>query len=107
MRESIDTAGRSPFTKWLRGLNVQAAAKVVTAVERIAAGNLSNVKSVGNGVLEYKVDFGPGYRIYFGRDGNRLVILLAGGMKKSQQEDIRKAKANWEDYRNRKTQERT
>jgi len=83
VREYIDTAGRSPFTKWLRALNVQA------------------------GVLEYRVDFGPGYRIYFGRDGDRLVILLAGGMKKRQQEDIRHAKANWEDYRNRKIQERT
>jgi len=83
VREYIDTAGRSPFTKWLRALNVQA------------------------GVLEYRVDFGPGYRIYFGRDGDRLVILLAGGMKKRQQEDIRQAKANWEDYRNRKIQERT
>ena len=83
------------------------AAKVATALERIAAGNLSNVKTVGGGVLEYRVDFGPVYRIYFGRDGDRLVILLAGGMKKHQREDIRQAKANWEDYRNRKTQEKT
>ena len=107
VREYISAAGRSPFTKWLRALNVQAAAKVATALERIAEGNLSNVKTVGNGVLEYKVDFGPGYRIYFGRDGDRRVILLAGGMKKRQQEDIRQAKANWEDYRNRKAQEKT
>ncbi len=90
VREYIDAAGRSPFTKWLRALNVQAAAKVATALERIADGNLSNVKTVGSGVLEYKVDFGPGYRIYFGRD-----------------EDIRQAKGNWVDYRNRKTQEET
>ena len=69
-------------------------------------GSLSNVKTVGGGVLEYKVDFGPGYRIYFGRDGEHLVILLAGGVKKRQQEDIRLAKANWEDYRSRKTQEK-
>jgi putative addiction module killer protein len=75
-------------------------------LERIAKGNLSSVKTVGNGVLEYKVDFGPGYRVYFGRDGDRLVILLAGGIKKRQQEDIRQAKANWEDYRNRKTEEK-
>jgi putative addiction module killer protein len=107
VREYIDAAGRSPFTKWLRALNVQAAAKVATALERIADGNLSNVKTVGNGVLEYKVDFGPGYRIYFGRDGDRLVILLAGGTKKRQQEDIRQAKANWEDYRNQKAREKT
>ena len=102
VREYIDEAGRSPFTKWLRALNVQAAAKVATSLERIAGGNLSNVKSVGGGVLEYRVDFGPGYRIYFGRDGDRLVILLAGGTKKRQQEDIRQAIANWQDYRKRR-----
>ena len=103
VREYVDIAGRSPFTKWLRTLNVHAAAKVAAALERVAGGNLSNGKAVGNGVFEYKIDFGPGYRIYFGREGDRLVILLAGGTKKRQQEDIRKAKANWEDYRNRKT----
>ncbi len=106
VREYIDAAGRSPFAKWLRALNVHAAAKVTTALERIVEGNLSNVKTVGGGVLEYKIDFGPGYRIYFGRDGDRLVILLAGGVKKRQQEDIRLAKANWEDYRSRKDRER-
>lgn len=100
----MDTTGRSPFAKWLRALNVQAAAKIATALERIVDGNLSNVKAVGNGVLEYRVDFGPGYRIYLGRDGDQLVILLAGGTKKRQQEDIRRAKTNWEDYRNRKEQ---
>ena len=102
VREYLDADGRSPFTKWLLALNVHAAAKVATALERIAAGNLSNVKGVGGGVLEYKLDFGPGYRIYFGRDGGRLVILLAGGTKKRQHLDIRQAQANWEDYRKRK-----
>ncbi len=106
IREYIDVAGRSPFTKWLRALNVQAAAKVATALERISDGNLSNVKTIGAGVLEYKIDFGPGYRIYFGRDGDRLVILLAGGTKKRQQTDIRHATANWQDYRSRKNQEK-
>jgi putative addiction module killer protein len=80
VREYIDTAGRSPFKKWFRALNVHAAAKVATALERIASGNLSNVKTTVGGVVEYKLDFGPGYRIYF----DRLVILLAGGMKKPQ-----------------------
>ena len=60
-------------------------------------------KRLVNGVLEHKIDFGPGYRIYFGRDDDRLIILLAGGPNKRQQEDIRQAKANWEDYRNRET----
>jgi putative addiction module killer protein len=107
VREYIDGVGRSPFTKWLHALNVEAAAKVATALERIADGNLSNVKAVGNGVLDYRIDSGPGYRIYFGRDGDQLIILLAGGVKKRQQEDIRRAKVNWKDYRNRKTQEGT
>ncbi len=82
--------------------------KVATALERIADGNLSNVKTVGSGgALECRIDFGPGYRIYFGRDGDRLVILLAGGTKKRQPEDILRAKANWEDYKNRKAQDKT
>ena len=96
-------SGRSPFTKWLRALSVHAAAKVATALERVADGKLSSVKSVGGGVLEHKIDFGPGYRIYFGRDGERLIILLAGGTKQRQQDDIRQARANWEDYRKRKS----
>lgn len=102
----MEADGRSPFTKWLRALNVQAAAKMATAIERIADGNLSNVKGVGGGVLAYRVDFGPGYRIYFGRDGGQLVILLAGGTKKRQQLDVQQAQVNWEDYRKRKTQEK-
>ena len=61
----------------------------------MADGNLSNVKSLGSGVLEYRIDFGSGYRIYFGRDRSRLVILLAGGTKKRQQADIEAAKAHW------------
>lgn len=81
---------------------MQAAAKVATALERIADGNLSNVKSVGSGVLECRIDFGPGYRIYFGRDGDRLVILLAGGTKKRQQEDIHVAIEHWGEYKKRK-----
>lgn len=102
----MNASGQSPFAKWLHALNVQAAAKVATALERLADGNLSNVKAAGGGVLEYRIDFGTGYRIYFGRDGERLIILLAGGTKKRQQQDIRQARANWQDYRRRKTQER-
>ena len=105
VREYVDAAGKSPFSKWLRGLNVHAAAKVTTALERIADGNLSNTKPVGAGVLEYRIDFGPGYRIYFGRDGDRLVILVGGGTKKRQQGDINAAKSHWADYKRRRLQE--
>jgi len=66
VREYVDGSGKSPFSKWLRGLNVQAAAKVTTALERIADGNLSTVKPVGSGVLEFKIAFGPGYRFISG-----------------------------------------
>lgn len=102
VRECIESNGRSPFERWLRELNFHAAAKVATLLERIAAGNLSNVKAVGGGVLEYRLDFGPGYRIYFGRDDERLVILLAVGTKRRQQNDITLAKVFWADYRTRK-----
>jgi putative addiction module killer protein len=93
---------RRKESKWLRGLNVHAAVKVTTALERIADGKLSNVKPVGVGVLEYRIDFGPGYRMYFGRDGDRLVILVGGGIKKRQQADINAAKAHWADYNRRR-----
>jgi putative addiction module killer protein len=69
-------------------------------------GNFSNAKGVGEGVLEYKIDFGPGYRVYFGRDGDTIVILLTGGTKKRQQRDIDTAKAYWRDYKLSKRERR-
>lgn len=72
------------------------------ALVRLEQGNLSNVKPLGEGVLEYRMDFGPGYRIYFGRDGEAVVILLIGGTKKRQQRDIEAAKVYWRDYKERK-----
>ena len=69
-------------------LNAAAAAKVAVALARLEQGNLSNAKGVGEGVLEYRIDWGPGYRVYFGRDGDVLVILLTGGTKQRQQRDI-------------------
>jgi putative addiction module killer protein len=68
-------------------------------------GNFSNVKGVGAGVLEYRIDFGPGYRIYFGKDGDLIVILLGGGTK-GQQHDIAAAHERWKDYKQRKPQEK-
>src|SRR5438094_741753 len=87
-------------------VDAAAAAKVTTAIRRLEAGNFSNVKGVGAGVFEYRVDFGPGYRVYFGKDGEALVILLGGGTKKRQDRDIVKAHERWADYKNRKTQEK-
>ena len=107
VREYLDAEGKSPYAKWFDRLNVAAAVKVTTAVHRMGQGNFSNVKGVGAGVYEFRIDFGPGYRIYFGKDGDRLVILLAGGSKKRQDADIAAAKVNWRDYKRRKRQEVT
>lgn len=102
LRYYLAADGRSPFEVWFSNLNAAAAAKVTVALARIEQGNLSNVKGVGEGVLEYKLDWGPGYRIYFGRDGDLLVILLTGGSKQRQDRDIGAAKEYWADYKRRR-----
>ena len=104
VREYLDAKGNSPYARWFDRLNVTAAVKVATAIHRMEQGNFSNVKGVGTGVYEYRINFGPGYRIYFGKDGNRLVILLAGGTKKRQHVDITTAKTRWRDYKRRRRQ---
>ena len=78
---------------------------MVTALVRMEQGNLSNAKGVGGGILECRIDFGPGYRVYFGRDGDALIILLGGGTKTRQQKDIQRAQDLWQEYRRRKRQE--
>src|SRR5918996_4683680 len=102
IREYVDARGRSPFAEWFDDLDARAAAKVTVALARIEMGNLSNVKGVGGGVLEYRIDWGPGYRVYLGRDGQTLVILLAGGAKRRQQQDIAAAQERWADYKRRR-----
>lgn len=94
----------SPFGDWFNGLDSIAASKVTTALYRLQYGNFSNIQSVGSGVYEYKIDFGPGYRIYFGQAGTALIILLAGGTKKTQSRDIENAKTFWLEYKTRKRQ---
>jgi putative addiction module killer protein len=105
IREYIDVNGRSPYAKWFDVLNAPAAAKVAVALVRMEQGNFSNVVGVGAGVFEYRLDFGPGYRIYLGKDGETLIILLGGGTKKRQQKDIEAAKSLWKQYKQRKRQE--
>ena len=103
LREYLDQINRSPFGRWLDNLDGYAAARVGVALGRIETGNLSNAKSVGEGVNEYRIEFGPGYRIYFGRDGMTIVILLGGGIKKRRQRDIAEAKERWADYKRQKS----
>jgi putative addiction module killer protein len=105
IREYVDERGHSPFAKWFEDLDARAAAKVTVALARMEMGNLANVKGVGGGVLEYRIDWGPGYRVYFGRDGGTLVILLAGGTKRRQQRDITAAQERWADYGRRRKEQ--
>jgi putative addiction module killer protein len=103
--EYLDSGGRSPFRRWFDGLDPRAAAKIAIAVTRLGQGNLSNVKGVGGGLLEYRIDTGPGYRIYLGRDGEAIIILLGGGTKQRQQRDITAAQERWVDYKQRKKEQ--
>ena len=100
--EYLDSNGRSPFTRWFNDLDPQSAAKVTIALTRLGQGNLSNVKGISAGVFEYRIDFGPGYRVYFGRADDLLIVLLGGGTKKRQQQDIATAQTRWADYKRRK-----
>jgi putative addiction module killer protein len=103
IREYLDRGGHSPFREWRSRLNAEARVKVTTALYRVGLGNFSNVKGVGAGVFECGVNFGPGYRVYFGKDGEEIVVLLAGGTKQRQQNDIDLATQRWQDYKLRKT----
>jgi len=100
--EFLDRNGISVFANWYNDIDSQAAAKITTAITRMELGNLSNVKSIGGGVFEYRLSFGPGYRIYLGKDGNTIIILLGGGTKRRQQKDIEAAKGRWQEYKQRK-----
>jgi putative addiction module killer protein len=96
--------GTCPFVAWYESLDRHAALKVRIALALIERGNLGDVKTVGAGVSERKIDFGPGYRVYFGKDGDKLIILLGGGTKKRQSGDIAKAQTSWADYKRQKRQ---
>lgn len=101
IRELLLDDGSSPYADWFNGLSPDAAAKVATAKVRMQLGNLSNVEWF-RGIGEYKIDFGPGWRIYLARDGVQIIVLLGGGTKKGQQKDIDRAVELWEDYKRRK-----
>lgn len=99
--EYIRENGSNPFKEWFDDLDAQAAAKVATATLRLEMGNTSNVKWFG-AIGEYRIDWGPGYRLYLGKDGEALIILLVGGTKKRQEKDIERAKTLFAEYKTRK-----
>jgi len=95
--------GRIPFKEWLSALtDRQAKARVLTRVQRMAAGNLGDCKPLQDGVWELRIDHGPGYRVYYAQAGKKLLLLLIGGDKTKQQSDITKAIGYWKDW-NRRT----
>jgi putative addiction module killer protein len=102
IEEFITEEDVSPFRRWFDALDHQAAAWVAIAIDRLGEGNTSNAKALGEGVSELRINRGPGYRVYFGWDGKVLVILLGGGTKKRQQNDIQAAFRHWRSYKARK-----
>lgn len=106
IRQYIDRLGRNPFDRWFEKLDDTAQARVVISLDRLEQGNFSAAKGIGASVFELRLDFGPGYRIYFGKDGERLVILLGGGSKRRQQADIDAARALWQEFKDRKREKK-
>ena len=95
--------GRVPLSEWLDGLrDGRARARIVARIDRLSVGLLGDWKGVGDGVCELRIDVGPGYRVYYGQDGDALILLLCGGDKRTQSKDIEKANDYWKDYKARK-----
>ena len=102
LREYVTDDGRIPFREWLENLkDKETLARIDLRLNRIRLGNIGDSKSVGRGVHEIRLTFGPGYRIYFGRHQETVIILLQGGDKSSQSRDIELAQSRWADYRKR------
>lgn len=93
--------GNCPYVEWRNGLDISTQAILAARISRLEAGNPGHVENLGYGVHELKIDFGPGYRIYFGNAHGRLVIVLAGGSKRHQSQDIAEAKAFWKNWKAR------
>jgi putative addiction module killer protein len=103
IRRYRTASGREPFTEWLSKLpDRQARARILARLERLAVGNFGDVKVLRGGVSEIRVDWGPGYRVYFGRNGDQLIILLCGGDKRGQDADIERATRLWLEYERRR-----
>ena len=105
VEEYIQADGSNPYQKWFDNLDAIAAAKVTVAKSRLELGNTSNIKWF-DGIGEYRIDWGAGYRIYLAQDGNQLIVLFGGGTKKGQQSDIERAKELYQEYKKRKKEAR-
>ena len=101
VREYLSHRGDSPFSDWLSNLDPRTRGRIRARINRIRSGNFGNCKRLGSKIWELKLDFGPGYRVYFGRIGRLVVLLLCGGDKSTQTQDINVAEALWKDYERR------
>ena len=98
----VTEGGRAPFSEWLASLHdIKARAKIRVRLDRVSFGNLGDCHGVGDGVQEFRIDYGPGYRVYFSQVGSIIVLLLCGGDKSTQATDIEQAKRYWKEYRRR------
>lgn len=98
----VTVDGRAPFSEWLGALrDIKVRAKIRVRLDRVSLGNLGDCHGVGDGVQELRIDYGPGYRVYFGLVGSTIVLLLCGGDKSTQVKDIEQAKGYWREYRRR------
>ena len=103
IRRYRTAAAEEPFTEWLSDLpDRQARARILARLERLEVGNFGDAKFLRDGVHEMRIDWGPGYRVYFGRDGRTVIVLLCGGDKRKQSADIKRAVELWQEYANRK-----
>lgn len=104
----MTAAGVDLFARWLDELaDRQARARIKTRIDRASLGNFGDVEPVGEAVSELRIDWGPGYRVYFGRVGKTILLLLCGGDKRTQRRDIENAKAYFQDYKHRTEKART
>jgi putative addiction module killer protein len=102
IQEYLREDGSNPYKEWFDSLDTQAAKKIAVARSRLELGNTSNIKWLKGGIGEYRINWGPGYRIYLAQEGNQLVILFGGGTKQTQQADIETAKELYQEYKDRK-----
>jgi len=94
-----DNAGKEPFTEWIESFREhKTQRRILQRLARVQSGNYGDYKSLRNGIFELRFAFGSGYRVYFGKDGDTIVVLLCGGDKSTQRQDIKQAKAYWKEY---------
>lgn len=105
VKEYLTEAGKSPFSEWFDSLDPRAAGKVATIIERMSGGNFSNEKRLSSGISEYRINSGPGYRIYYSKENDNTIILLGGGTKQGQNSDIDIAQRRWNDHKQRRRRE--